>query len=233
MRVLLAEDDELLGSGLKAGLLQQGFQVDWVRDGVAAERELFTRAYQAAVLDWGLPRQDGMQCLKTVRRQKISTPVLILTARDGVPDRIAGLDAGADDYLVKPVDLLELAARLRALVRRAHGQAEPVLQAGDLRMDPASRQVWCVEQLVDLSLREYEVLQIFMLHAGRVLTRAQIEQHLYQWGAEVSSNTVEVYVHNLRKKLSPDSIETLRGVGYMLPSNSASSKASSNDRGAE
>ena len=217
MRVLLAEDDELLGAGLKAGLQQQGFQVDWVRDGVAAQRELLTGAYQASVLDLGLPRQDGMQCLAALRRQKITTPVLILTARDGVPDRIAGLDAGADDYLVKPVDLMELAARLRALVRRAHGVAEPMLEAGALRMDPASRQVWLDERMVELSLREYEILQIFMLNAGRVLTRTQIEQHLYQWGTEVSSNTVEVHIYNLRKKLRPDVIETLRGVGYMLP----------------
>jgi DNA-binding response OmpR family regulator len=217
MRVLLAEDDELLGSGLKAGLQQQGFQIDWVRDGVAAERELLTGAYQACVLDLGLPRQDGMASLAAVRRQKITTPVLVLTARDGVPDRIAGLDAGADDYLVKPVDLMELAARLRALVRRAHGVAEPTLEAGALRLDPVSRQVWLGERLVELSLREYEVLHIFMLYAGRVLTRAQIEQHLYQWGTEVSSNTVEVHIYNLRKKLRPDVIETLRGVGYMLP----------------
>lgn len=217
MRVLLAEDDHLLGSGLRAGLQQQGFQVDWVQDGVAAQRELLTGVYQACVLDLGLPRQDGMQCLVAVRQRKITTPVLILTARDGVPDRIAGLDAGADDYLVKPVDLMELAARLRALVRRAHGVAEPRLEAGALRMDPASRQVWLDDRLVELSLREYEVLQIFMLHAGRVLTRTQIEQQLYQWGTEVSSNTVEVHIYNLRKKLRPEVIETLRGVGYMLP----------------
>jgi two-component system OmpR family response regulator/two-component system response regulator QseB len=217
MRVLLAEDDELLGSGLKAGLQQQGFSVDWVRDGVAAERELLTGVYEACVLDLGLPRQDGMQCLAAVRRQKMITPVLILTARDGVPDRIAGLDTGADDYLVKPVDLMELAARLRALVRRAHGVAEPTVEAGDLRLDPASRQVWLGDRGVELSAREYDVLLIFMRHAGRVLTRAQIEQHLYQWGTEVSSNTVEVHIYNLRKKLRADVIETLRGVGYMLP----------------
>ncbi len=217
MRVLLAEDDALLGAGLKAGLQQQGFQMDWVRDGVAAERELLTGVYEAAVLDLGLPRQDGMQCLVAVRRQKITTPVLILTARDGVPDRIAGLDAGADDYLVKPVDLLELAARLRALVRRAHGVAEPALEAGALRMELSSRQVnWCGRS-VDLSQREYEVLQIFMLNLGRVLTRAKIEEHLYQWGAEVSSNTVAVHIYHLRKKLRPDVIETVRGVGYVMP----------------
>lgn len=216
MRVLLAEDDALLGAGLKAGLQQQGFQMDWVRDGVAAERELLTGVYEAAVLDLGLPRQDGMQCLVALRRQKITTPVLILTARDGVPDRIAGLDAGADDYLVKPVDLLELAARLRALVRRAHGVAEPALQAGALRMDLAARQVsWCGRS-VDVSQREYEILQIFMLNQGRVLTRSKIEEHLYQWGAEVSSNAVEVHIYHLRKKLRPDVIETVRGVGYVM-----------------
>jgi DNA-binding response OmpR family regulator len=217
MRVLLAEDDELLGAGLKAGLQQQGFGVDWVRDGVAAERELLTRLYQACVLDLGLPRQDGMHCLKTARHQKITTPVLVLTARDSVHHRIAGLDAGADDYLVKPVDLMELAARLRALVRRAHGVADPIMEAGALRLDPASRKVWLGDRGVDLSLREYEVLHIFMLHAGRVLTRGQIEQHLYAWGTEVSSNTVEVHIYNLRKKLRADVIETLRGVGYVLP----------------
>ncbi len=217
MRILLAEDDELLGVGLKAGLLQQGFQVDWVRDGVAAERELMTGLYQASVLDWCLPRQNGMQCLSAVRRQKIATPIVMLTARDGVPDRIAGLDAGADDYLVKPVDLLELAARLRALVRRSHGVSESVLEAGDLRLNLTSRQVFLANQLADLSLREFEVLQIFMLNMGRVLSRQQIEQHLYHWGTEVSSNTVEVYIYHLRKKLRADVIETLRGVGYILP----------------
>jgi two-component system OmpR family response regulator/two-component system response regulator QseB len=217
MRVLLAEDDELLGAGLKAGLLQQGFQVDWVRDGVAAARELMTGLYQASVLDWGLPRQSGMQCLSAVRKQKITTPIVMLTARDGVPDRIAGLDAGADDYLVKPVDLLELAARLRALVRRSHGVSESVLEAGDLRLNLTSRQVFLANQWVELSLREFEVLQIFMLNMGRVLSRQQIEQHLYQWGTEVSSNTVEVHIYHLRKKLRADVIETMRGVGYILP----------------
>jgi two-component system OmpR family response regulator/two-component system response regulator QseB len=217
MRILLAEDDELLGGGLRAGLHQQGFMVDWVRDGVAAERELLTGQYQAAVLDLGLPRQDGMRALAAVRSRKISTPVLVLTARDGVPDRIAGLDAGADDYLGKPVDLLELAARLRALVRRSHGMVEPEWVAGALRIDPVARQVRLDGELVELSAREYELLQIFMLNAGRVLTRDQVEQQLYQWGSEVSSNTVEVHVYHLRKKLHSGVIETIRGVGYMMP----------------
>lgn len=216
MRILLVEDDELLGSGLKAGLSQHGFAVDWVRDGVAAERELLTGVYAAAVLDLGLPRQDGMEALKASRVHKIDTPVLVLTARDGVPDRILGLDSGADDYLIKPVDLHELAARLRALVRRAHGQADNRLQAGPVMLDPQGHQVWMDGQPVVLSSREYALLHVFMLNAGRVLSRQQLEQHLYQWGTEVASNTVEVHIHNLRRKLHPAVVETVRGVGYVL-----------------
>jgi two-component system OmpR family response regulator/two-component system response regulator QseB len=216
MRILLAEDDELLGSGLKAGLTQQGFHVDWVRDGVAAERELLTGAYQAVVLDLGLPRQDGLDSLKAARARRVSTPVLVLTARDAVSSRIEGLDAGADDYLVKPVDLHELAARLRALVRRAHGQTQTLLEAGAVTLDPAARQVWLDGVPVELSGREYDLLHVFMLNAGRVLSRDQLEQHLYKWGSEVSSNAVEVHIYHLRRKLRPEVIETVRGVGYVL-----------------
>jgi DNA-binding response OmpR family regulator len=216
MRILLAEDDELLGSGLRAGLTQQGFLVDWVRDGVAAERELLTGVYQAAVLDLGLPRQDGLDSLKAARARRITTPVLVLTARDAVPSRIEGLDAGADDYLVKPVDLHELAARLRALVRRAHGQAQTRLEVGDVVLDPAAHQVWLAGKLVELSTREYDLLHVFMLNAGRVLSREQLEQQLYKWGTEVTSNAVEVHIYHLRRKLRPELIETLRGVGYVL-----------------
>ncbi len=216
MRILLAEDDELLGSGLRAGLTQQGFLVDWVRDGVAAERELLTGVYQAAVLDLGLPRQDGLDSLKAARARRVTTPVLVLTARDAVPSRIEGLDAGADDYLVKPVDLHELAARLRALVRRAHGQAQTRLEVGDVVLDPAAHQVWLAGKLVELSTREYDLLHVFMLNAGRVLSREQLEQQLYKWGTEVTSNAVEVHIYHLRRKLRPELIETLRGVGYVL-----------------
>ncbi|WP_448253088.1 response regulator [Ottowia oryzae] len=215
MRVLLAEDDELLGSGLKAGLGQHGFAVDWVRDGVAAERELLTGNFQAAVLDLGLPRQDGMDTLRAVRAQQNRTPVLILTARDAIDARIHGLDGGADDYIVKPVDLGELAARLRALVRRAHGEPSAQLTLGNLRLDTAARQVWQGDELVDLSGREFNLLQVFLLNADRVLTREQLEQQIYKWGSEVSSNAVEVHVHNLRRKLGPSVIETVRGVGYV------------------
>lgn len=216
MRILLAEDDPLLGDGLKAGLRQLGFQVDWVKDGAAAERELRTQSYAAAVLDLGLPRMDGMDVLSTVRRAHVSIPILVLTARDAVPDRIRGLDLGADDYVVKPVDLHELAARLRALVRRAHGQPADVLSAQDIELDPAGRTVRKAGTPVSLSTREFDLLHALLLSADRVLSREQLEQHLYSWGQEVESNAVEVHVHNLRRKLGNSLIQTVRGVGYIL-----------------
>ena len=216
MRILLAEDDSLLGDGLRAGLRQLGFLVDWVRDGEAAERELRAQAYEAAVLDLGLPRKDGLNVLADIRRSGILTPVLVLTARDAVPDRIRGLDVGADDYVVKPVDLHELAARLRALVRRAHGQPQECLSAQDVVLDPASRSVRQAGVPVTLSTREFDLLQAFMLGADRVLSREQLEQQLYSWGQEVESNAIEVHIHNLRRKLGPALIHTVRGVGYML-----------------
>jgi two-component system OmpR family response regulator/two-component system response regulator QseB len=226
MRVLLAEDDELLGSGLKLGLQQQGWQVDWVRDGMAAEREMLLAQHRAVVLDLGLPGRDGLQTLQTVRSRGVTTPVLVLTARDAVGDRITGLDTGADDYLVKPVDLLELSARLRALVRRAHGVTQAQLSVGEVRLDPATRQVWWQGRVVELSAREFELLQIFMLSAGRVLSREQLETQLYQWGHEVASNTVEVHIYNLRRKFWPGLINTLRGVGYSMSRTSVSAAAS-------
>jgi DNA-binding response OmpR family regulator len=216
MRILLAEDDPLLGDGLRAGLKQLGFQVDWVRDGEAAERELRAQSYAACVLDLGLPRKDGLDVLAAIRRAGILTPVLVLTARDAVPERIRGLDVGADDYVVKPVDLHELAARLRALVRRAAGQPQECLSAQDVVLDPAARSVRKAGELVVLSTREFDLLQAFMLGADRVLSREQLEQQLYSWGQEVDSNAVEVHVHNLRRKLGAALIHTVRGVGYML-----------------
>jgi DNA-binding response OmpR family regulator len=220
MRILLAEDDTLLGDGLRAGLRQAGFLVDWVRDGAAAERELRAQPYAAAVLDLGLPLMDGMDVLASVRRAGVTLPVLVLTARDAVPDRIKGLDSGADDYVVKPIDLDELAARLRALVRRAHGQPQEVLQVQDVQLDPAARTVQRAGQPVALSTREFDLLQALVLNAGRVLSREQLEQHLYSWGQEVDSNAVEVHVHHLRKKLGAALIQTVRGVGYLLPKDS-------------
>jgi two-component system OmpR family response regulator/two-component system response regulator QseB len=216
MRILLAEDDPLLGDGLKAGLGQLGFQVDWVRDGDAAERELRTQAYEAAVLDLGLPRKDGLDVLAAVRRSGVAVPVLVLTARDAVPDRIHGLNIGADDYVVKPVDLHELAARLRALVRRSHGRPQERLTAQDVVLDPAARTACKAGTPVTLSTREFDLLQALMLHAGQVLSREQLEQHLYSWGQEVESNAVEVHIHNLRRKLGASLIQTVRGVGYIL-----------------
>lgn len=216
MRLLLAEDDPLLGDGLRAGLRQLGFQVDWVRDGQAAERELRAQPYAAAVLDLGLPMKDGLDVLAALRRDGLAVPVLVLTARDAIPDRIRGLDLGADDYVLKPVDLHELAARLRALVRRAHGQVQECLQAQDLVLDPAARTVQQAGAPVTLSQREFDLLQALMLNADRVLSREQLEQHLYSWGQEVESNAVEVHVHHLRRKLGAGLIQTVRGVGYML-----------------
>ncbi len=216
MRILLAEDDELLGGGLRAGLDQRGFQVDWVRDGVAAERELLSAQHQAVVLDIGLPRQDGLAVLKAVRARGVDTPVLVLTARDAVAQRIEGLNLGADDYVVKPVDLDELAARLHALVRRAYGKTQTMQQVRDVVMDPSARQVSRSGEAISLSTREFDLLQALLLNAGRVLSREQLEQHLYRWGHEVESNTIEVHIHHLRRKMGAELIDTVRGVGYIV-----------------
>jgi DNA-binding response OmpR family regulator len=217
MRILLAEDDAILGDGLRAGLRQLGFQVDWVQDGVAAERELASGDFAAGVLDLGLPLKDGLDVLTSLRARKITTPVLVLTARDAVPDRIRGLDLGADDYVVKPVDLHELGARLRSLVRRAHGQMQDALRSGQVLLDPAGRQVSLNGEPVALSTREFDLLHALMLSAGRVLSREQLEQQLYSWGYEVDSNAIEVHIHHLRRKLHSEVIQTVRGVGYMVP----------------
>jgi DNA-binding response OmpR family regulator len=216
MRILLAEDDAMLGDGLRAGLQQLGFSVDWVRDGVAAERELFSGDYAAAVLDLGLPLKDGLDVLQALRARKISTPILVLTARDAVPDRILGLDLGADDYVVKPVDLHELGARLRSLVRRAHGQMQDELRCGALVLEPSTRRVSLKGEAVALSTREFDLLHVLMLNADRVMSREQLEQQLYSWGYEVDSNAIEVHIHHLRRKLHSDVIQTVRGVGYTL-----------------
>jgi two-component system, OmpR family, response regulator QseB len=216
MRILLAEDDPLLGDGLRAGLRQHGCEVDWVRDGEAADRELRSGVYAAAVLDLGLPRRDGLEVLRRARDAHVATPILLLTARDTLTDRITGLDRGADDYVVKPVDISELAARLRALVRRAHGQPQDLLRHGELVLDPAGRTAAVTGREVPLTTREFSLLHTLLLAGGRVLTREQMEQQLYGWGQEVDSNSIEVHVHNLRRKLGPGLIRTVRGVGYGL-----------------
>ena len=217
MRLLVVEDDALLGDAIQAGLKQAGYAVDWVRDGLQADHALVTATYAAMVLDLGLPQLSGLEVLQRLRQRKSGLPVLILTARDTVEDRIQGLDAGADDYLIKPFDLGELAARLRALIRRANGYSTPVLCVGEVELDPASHEVRYCGTLMDLSGREFTVLQALMLNAGRVLSRAQLEDKLYAWGQEVESNTVEVHIHHLRRKLYPALIETIRGVGYLIP----------------
>ncbi len=217
MRILLIEDDTLLGDGVQAGLAQSGFSVDWVKDGIAGELALMTGGYAGVVLDLGLPRLPGLEVLQRLRKSGNKVPVLILTARDAVEDRIKGLDGGADDYLIKPFDLHELAARLRALVRRASGEAAPNLRVGEIDLDPAARSVRYRGLLVELSVREYALLHELMLNAGRVLSREQLAQRLYAWGEEIESNAIEVHVHHLRRKLAPELLRTVRGVGYMLP----------------
>jgi two-component system, OmpR family, response regulator QseB len=214
MRILLAEDDEPLGRALRAGLAQAGFSVDWVRDGVAASNELAATPYNAVVLDLGLPRQDGLSVLRRLRADRNAIPVLVLTARDAVEDRVAGLDGGADDYVVKPVDLVELAARLRALIRRAAGQGSGLLESAGVSLDPAARTVLLEGEPVVLTPREFDLLHVLMLAGGRVLTREKIEEQLCAWGRELESNSIEVHVHRLRRRLRPDLLRTVRGVGY-------------------
>jgi two-component system OmpR family response regulator/two-component system response regulator QseB len=217
MRILVVEDDALLGDALQAGLRQAGYAVDWMQDGVAADHALASETYAAAVLDLGLPRMSGLEVLRRLRSRDTPIPVLILTAMDAVDDRIKGLDAGADDYLIKPFDMGELAARLRALIRRTGGNAAPALQVGDVTLEPAAHRVRYREQGIDLTAKEFAVLHALMLNAGKVLSRGKLEEQLYAWGEEIESNAVEVHIHHLRRKLFPELIATIRGVGYLIP----------------
>ncbi len=216
MRLLLVEDDALLGDGIQAGLKLAGFAVDWVRDGEAAELALRTHGYALCVLDLGLPRRGGLAVLQRMRGQGDNTPVLILTARDTRADKVAGLDAGADDYLTKPFDLDELLARLRALARRAAGSARNLLAHGGVVLDPVARRVTLNAAPISLSGREYALLHDLLTHSNGIRSRDELEQSLYAWGEEVGSNTVEVYIHHLRKKLGADFIHTVRGIGYTV-----------------
>ena len=216
MRFLLVEDDPMIGDTLRAALRMEGHAVDWVRDAAAAQSTLASERFDLVLLDLGLPQGSGLDVLRGARARGDITPVIVLTARDGPGDRVAGLDAGADDYLVKPFDLDELGARIRALLRRHAGRAQPVLAHGGVTLDPATRQVMRDGQPVLLSAREYAVLGLLMQRPGAVLSRAQIEDRLYGWGEEIESNAVSVYVHQLRRKLGAEFIRSMRGVGYFL-----------------
>jgi DNA-binding response OmpR family regulator len=216
MRFLLVEDDRMIGDGLRAALRMDGHAVDWVRDAAAATSTLASERFDLVLLDLGLPQGAGLEVLRALRARGDATPVIVLTARDGPGDKVAGLDAGADDYLIKPFDLDELGARIRAVLRRQSGRAQPLLQHGAVTLDPATRQVIRDGQPVLLSAREYAVLELLMQRPGAVLSRAMIEDRLYGWGEEIESNAVSVYVHQLRKKLGADFIRSMRGVGYFL-----------------
>ena len=216
MRILLVEDDAILGDGILAGLKLADYAVDWVRDGEAARLALLDHPYDACVLDLGLPRRDGLSVLNELRTRGNRLPVLILTARDTSDDKIAGLDAGADDYLTKPFDLPELLARLRAIVRRASGEASPRLEHAGVTLEPAGKRVTFNGQPITLSAREYALLHDLLRHKTQIRTRAQLEESLYAWGEETGSNTVEVFIHHLRKKFGADFIRTIRGLGYQL-----------------
>jgi two-component system, OmpR family, response regulator QseB len=216
MRVLLVEDDAMIGEAVRTGLRQDGFTVDWVREAEAGDAAIKAEAYTLVLLDLGLPRKSGLDWLRELRRRGIRLPVLILTARDAVADRVAGLDSGADDYLVKPFDLDELAARLRALLRRDAGRAEPLLKHGELTLDPATHEANYRGESINLSAREFALLAALLERPGAILSRAQLEQRLYGWGEEVESNAVEVHIHHLRRKLGADFIRNVRGLGYTV-----------------
>ncbi len=216
MRVLLVEDDAMIGESVAAGLRHAGHTVDWVQDGRAAEAALAAGVHEMVLLDLGLPRKLGLDVLRTLRAGGADLPVVIITARDAVADRIAGLDAGADDYIVKPFDLDEVAARIRAVARRRAGRAAAVIEYGSLRVDPAARQVFLDDKDVALSAREFALLEALLERPGAVLSRAQLEERLYGWQQEIESNAVEVHIHTLRRKLGADLIRTVRGVGYMM-----------------
>ena len=218
MRLLLVEDDPMIGASVQRGLKQEGYTVDWVRDGAAAELALANGVHEVILLDLGLPRKNGLDLLASLRRKGVATPVLVITARDSVADRVRGLDAGADDYLVKPFDLDELSARIRALLRRREGRSSPVIEIGPLALDPAAHAVTLNGAPVALSKREFSVLHALMKQPGVPLSRPQIEESLYGWDEEIESNAVEVHIHSLRRKLGSERIRNVRGVGYMVPS---------------
>ncbi len=218
MKLLIVEDDAMLGRALETGLRQAGHAVDWLRDGRSADQALTMQVYDLVLLDLGLPRRDGLQVLRAVRGRQDTTPVLILTARDGLEERVAGLDSGADDYLVKPVALAELLARIRALARRAAGRANNLLTVGALELDLTTRQARFRKRAVDLTGREFALLEALAQRPGAIQSRAGLEEKLCAWGEELESNAVDVHIHNLRRKLDPSLIRNIRGVGWRLES---------------
>ncbi|MEN9847947.1 MAG: hypothetical protein RL368_687 [Pseudomonadota bacterium] len=217
MRLLLIEDDALIGDGIQAGLNQVGYAIDWVQNAEAGEHALNIESYDGLILDVGLPRQSGLSLLKKLRSAGNKLPVLILTARDSIHDKIKGLDTGADDYMIKPFDLEELAARLRAILRRAQGRATPCLEYGALRLDPAAKILTLEAEPITLSQKELLILQTLLENIGKILSRSRLEESLYGWDDMIESNAVEVHIHHLRKKLGKNLIRTIRGIGYMIP----------------
>jgi len=216
MRILLVEDDELLGDGLRKGLIQARYAVDWLKDGLSADQAIRTENFDMVVLDLGLPRMEGLTLLQNIRTAGLTMPVLILTARESIQDRVKGLDNGADDYLTKPVDIDELCARLRALQRRGSARAEPLLVHDNITLDPAAHTVTLDNKPVNISRREFALLQKLLENAGRVISRDHLTQSLYGWDEDVDSNALEVHIHNLRKKLGNKTIHTIRGIGYII-----------------
>lgn len=216
MKLLLAEDDPMIGASVEQGMRRAGFVVDWCRDGKAAELALETGAYSLLMLDLGLPKQDGLELLRKLRRAGSDIPVLIVTARDAVGDRVAGLNLGADDYLIKPFDLDELEARARALIRRRAGRTLPVMSLGVLVLDPVSHEATLRGQRLSLSQREFTLLEVLMEQPNKVYSREDLEERMYGWDEEISSNAIEVHIHNLRRKLGKNWIRNVRGVGYKI-----------------
>lgn len=221
MRVLLVEDDPLIGEAVRVGLARLGITVDWVRDGELGLQCARSEPFDAVLLDLGLPKRDGMQVLRDLRGQALAMPILVITARDALADRVAGLDAGADDYILKPFEIDELAARLRSALRSRSGRADPVLRSGALALHPDTKMVTKDGTVVVLSAREFALLELLMRRPGMPMSRAQLEERLLGWGEEVASNALEVNIHNLRRKLGVESILNIRGVGYFVPRDEA------------
>jgi len=219
MRLLLVEDDELLGDAVKTGLTQFDYIVDWLKDGESAKNAIKTESFELIILDLGLPKLSGLSLLQTLRNNGNTTPVIILTARESVDSRVKGLDCGADDYIIKPFDLNELSARIRALVRRSQGRADTTIQFRNVTLDPAAHSVMVDNVVINVPRREFSLLQKLLENSGQVLSREQLMQSVYGWDEDVDSNTLEVHIHNLRKKLNADYIRTIRGIGYMIDKN--------------